>query len=65
MGELIYAPLPNWMLDVVIAVQEHEDIHRSVRDGGICLQGVLDLVPAEVRIAAKAVAEYRRQEATP
>lgn len=65
MTELIYKSLPNWVLDVVIAVQEHEDVHRSVRDGGICLESVLDSVPTEVRIAAKAVAEYRRQEATP
>ena len=61
--------LPNWIYDVVMALQrwneEHGELYmkcfgdRFVRQEGCCL--ALDLVPVEIRQQAKVIAEYQRR----
>lgn len=51
--------IPNWVIDMVIAVDEYEDRHAHVKEGGHCMERVLDAVPPNVLGAVRMVAEYR------
>lgn len=53
---------PNWLYDLIAAVEQYEDVHEHVKEGGRCLQDVLDRVPDELRLAANAIADYKRKE---
>lgn len=55
--------LPAWVYDLVTAVQDHEDAHRGVKDGGTCLAPALEKVPILVRQGARLIAGYKAQEA--
>lgn len=50
--------LPNWVIDLVNALQAHEDEHGHPDDGHACLAWILKTVPAEVRGQAAAIKEY-------
>lgn len=55
-------PLPNWVFDLVTAVEEFEFIHPKQDP---CLKDALDTVPADIRQTAKAIQDYvRRRELT-
>lgn len=47
--------LPRWVWDLVIAVARYEDTHAK---GAPCLDGVLTVIPSDVRAKAQAIAEY-------
>lgn len=51
--------IPNWVIDMVIAVDEYEDQHAHVKEGGHCMEHVLNAVPPNVLGAVRMVAEYR------
>lgn len=53
--------LPKWVWDLVIAIQRHEDEHRS-QDA--CLKGVMAAVPRDVRDQADAIAAYVQRAQT-
>lgn len=49
------AAIPKWVYDLVIALQQHEDVHGEKAS---CLAPVLKLVPAEVGRDAEAIRRY-------
>ncbi len=50
--------LPIWAWNLIIAIEQHEDQHRS---NDTCLKGVLAAVPAEIRSQAEAISAYIRK----
>ncbi|NED75387.1 hypothetical protein G3I51_24295 [Streptomyces sp. SID9944] len=50
--------LPLWAWNLIIAMQQHEDLHGS---NDTCLNGVLHAVPPEVRQQAEAISDYVRK----
>ncbi|MFF9787133.1 hypothetical protein [Streptomyces nigrescens] len=54
---------PAWAIDLVIALQQHEDEHPD--NGATCLIGPLNAVPEEARNAAQIIAAYRQQSPPP
>lgn len=45
---------PDWVWRLVAAVDGYEDVHgHAERDGAHCFDSVMDLVPVEVRTAAR------------
>lgn len=55
---------PNWLYDLIAAVERYEDVHEHVQEDGRCMQEVLDRVPDELRLAANAIADYKAKEAS-
>lgn len=53
------ADQPDWVLDLVAAVEHHEAIHGKPEEWG-CLAGPLDQVPAEVRAMARGWDQAKR-----
>lgn len=53
--------LPGWVYDLVDAVQQHEDSHRGLREGGTCLAPALDKVPGHVREGAALIAAHKAE----
>lgn len=51
--------LPNWVYDLVSAVETYEFEHGQTTDGWPCLGAALEDVPAEVRQGARAISAYR------
>jgi hypothetical protein len=54
--------LPNWVIDVVIALDKYEDEHAKEHT---CLAPALDHVPAEIRAQARGVRDYLAQIPVP
>lgn len=50
---------PNWVIDLINAVDEYEDLHEHKKEGGHCLQAWLIAIPEEVLTAARQVRAYR------
>lgn len=48
--------LPVWVIDLVIAIEKHEDEHAK---DGSCLDHMLALVPADVRQQAETIHAYK------
>nr|WSX25533.1 hypothetical protein OG690_38265 [Streptomyces tubercidicus] len=55
--------LPAWAIDLVIALQQHEDEHPD--NGATCLIDPLNAVPEDARHAAQIIAAYRQQSPPP
>uniref|UniRef100_UPI0030E15A74 hypothetical protein n=1 Tax=Streptomyces tubercidicus TaxID=47759 RepID=UPI0030E15A74 len=55
--------LPAWAIDLVIALQQHEDEHPD--NGAACLIDPLNAVPEDARHAAQIIAAYRQQSPPP
>ncbi|MGY5127334.1 hypothetical protein [Streptomyces nigrescens] len=55
--------LPAWAIDLVIALQQHEDEHPN--NGATCLIDPLNAVPEDARNAAQIIAAYRQQSPPP
>jgi hypothetical protein len=49
---------PNWVIDLIVAVEEYEFTHPQ---DAHCFQAALMEIPDEVRNAVRAVAEYKRE----
>ncbi|MEU5900567.1 hypothetical protein [Streptomyces venezuelae] len=47
--------LPLWGWNLIIAIQRHEELHGKE---DTCLNGVLNAVPADVRLQAAAIGAY-------
>lgn len=41
--------IPAWAIELVAALEEHEDTHAADNDPHSCVKGILDQVPADVR----------------
>ncbi|PBC72305.1 MULTISPECIES: hypothetical protein [unclassified Streptomyces] len=54
---------PAWAIDLVIALQQHEDEHPD--NGTTCLIDPLNAVPEDARNAAQIIAAYRQQSPPP
>jgi hypothetical protein len=48
--------LPRWVWDLLADLLRHEDVHGYTEQ---CLTGALERVPADVRMVAEIIAEYR------
>lgn len=46
--------LPDWVLTVIVELEEHEQTHGHPDDGWHCLAGTLEKIPAEMRVYAAA-----------
>jgi hypothetical protein len=60
-------PLPNWVYDLVNAVNQYEHDHGSTKDGWPCLGKALAAVPDDVQAHAAVNRNYvdQQPEATP
>lgn len=54
-------PLPNWVIDLVRAVETYEFEHGHTGDGWPCLGNALAEVPDDIRDQARAIHEYQYQ----
>ena len=54
--------LPDWVLDLVAAVEHFEYVHPKVEDSDECFGRQLAAVPAEVRAMAKGWAQAKRTQ---
>lgn len=52
---------PNWLLQLVAAVEHYEDIHSKVEEGEECFAGALEVVPDSVRSMARGYAQAKRE----
>lgn len=59
------APLPNWVIDLVGAVDKYEFEHGETDEGWPCLGVALGKVPDGVRQQAAAVRDYLDQQEQP
>lgn len=48
--------LPRWVWDLVADLHRHEDVHGYTEQ---CLAAALERVPADVRMVAEVIADYR------
>lgn len=55
------ADQPGWLLRLVAAVEQYEEVHPKVEDGEECFGMALAGVPAEVRTMARGYAVARRE----
>jgi len=53
--------MPNWVYDLVSAVEEYEELHGGHTEGWGCMGRALAAVPLEQRQTAEAIADYVRQ----
>lgn len=42
-------PIPVWAIKLLVALEEHEEVHADDKDPHTCVKGILDEVPADVR----------------
>lgn len=54
---------PAWLLQLVAAVQQYEEIHSHPKEGGFCLGDPLLKVPASVQEQARGYAQAKREAA--
>ncbi len=60
------ADQPGWLLRLVAAVEQYEEVHPKVEEGAGCFGAALANVPADVRSMARGYAQGRRDaEAVP
>lgn len=52
---------PTWALELVAALEEHEDTHSADTDPHTCVKAILDEIPAEVRTYAAGWAAGKRR----
>ncbi len=52
---------PNWLLNIVGAVEDYEDKHGHPTDGWDCLRAALLPVPENVRAMARGYAQAKRE----
>lgn len=55
------SPHPSWLLTLVAAVQEYEDVHGHPNDGWECLDAAMKGVPPEVIAEARGYARAKRE----